>query len=99
MSIESLRVEDFSGREGERFGLRGPGGEALELRLDSVTRLGGRAPQATREPFSLLLHGPIEPRLPQRIYTLEIAGLGACDLFLVPVGADPEGIRYEVIVT
>jgi hypothetical protein len=52
---------------------------------------------ATR-PFSLVFRGPPEPLLPQQIYRLEGEGLESpLDLFLVPVGPDAEGMRYEAV--
>jgi hypothetical protein len=35
--------------------------------------------------------------LPQATYRLEHATLGAMDVFLVPIGQDREGVRYEAI--
>jgi hypothetical protein len=37
--------------------------------------------------------------LPQRIYRLEHDELGALDLFLVPIGRDDSGVRYEAVFT
>jgi hypothetical protein len=50
-----------------------------------------------QEMFSLLFHGPREPFLAQRTYPFHHDQLGAFDLFLVPVGKDEEGFRYEAI--
>jgi hypothetical protein len=36
--------------------------------------------------------------LPQQIYLLKHAELGALSLFLVPVGLDEQGARYEAII-
>jgi hypothetical protein len=52
-----------------------------------------------RLPFSLLFRGPREIVLPQRIYTLSHTTLGTFGLFLVPIGPDAEGMRYEAIFT
>jgi hypothetical protein len=54
---------------------------------------------ASREQFSLHLRGPRTPALPQRIYRLEHAQLGALDLFLVPIGRDGSGMTYEAVFT
>jgi hypothetical protein len=35
--------------------------------------------------------------LPQRIYPFEHPDLGAFEVFIVPVGADPDGVRYEAV--
>jgi hypothetical protein len=52
-----------------------------------------------RLPFSLLFRGPRGIVLPQRIYTLSHTTLGTFGLFLVPIGPDAEGMRYEAIFT
>jgi hypothetical protein len=50
------------------------------------------------ESFSLLFQGPAEPFLPQAIYPLEHAQLGAFALFLVPVGKNAAGFLYEAVL-
>jgi hypothetical protein len=50
---------------------------------------------STREPFSLVFAGPAAPVLPQSIYRLENDDLGALEIFLVPIGRDAGGTRYE----
>ena len=52
-----------------------------------------------RNPFSILFLGPPSPVLPQQIYPLEHPELGRLEIFIVPVGARPEGILYEAIFT
>ncbi len=49
------------------------------------------------EQFSLLFHGPAEPRLSQQTYRVEHPVMGDFELFLVPVGADEAGTSYEAI--
>ncbi len=48
-------------------------------------------------PFSLLFRAPGSLVMPQRIYSLEHDGLGTLSIFLVPVGQDPAGMRYEAV--
>jgi hypothetical protein len=52
-----------------------------------------------RAPFSIVFRGPATPILPQRIYRLEHPAIGSFDLFLVPIGPDERGLRYEAIFT
>ena len=49
------------------------------------------------EPFSLLFRGPLTPLLPQRIHRLAHPELGTLEIFIVPVGPDGAGQRYEAI--
>lgn len=97
--LDKLTKEAFEPRKGESFRLthETASGE-LELTLASVqgTGLQGKAP---REQFSLHFHGPREPVLPQQIYHLENAEMGAMDLFLVPIARDAEGMIYEAVFT
>ena len=48
-----------------------------------------------RAPFSVVFEGGPSPPLPQRIYRVEHDGLGALEIFLVPIAAD----RYEAVFT
>jgi hypothetical protein len=45
-----------------------------------------------------LWHGPVTPVLPQRIYRLQQAELGTVELFIVPLGPDERGIRYQAVL-
>jgi hypothetical protein len=47
--------------------------------------------------FSLFLYGPGDFYLPQRTYALEHASMGQLELFIVPIGRDERGFRYEVV--
>ena len=49
------------------------------------------------EQFSLVFRGPMTPALPQGIHELEHATLGKLQLFLVPLGPDDSGMRYEAV--
>jgi hypothetical protein len=74
-------------------------GTSAALTLVEVTVLGGDATSARRQPFSLVFRGPRVPLLPQRIYRLEHDRMGALELFIVPLGPDGDGLRYEAIFT
>lgn len=76
-------------------------GETLSLHLVKVSLLGNGVPGG-RVPFSLIFRHSLLPQnayLPQQIYHLEHPTLGTLDLFLVPLGPDSEGMRYEAIFT
>ena len=72
-----------------------------EMVLVEVTSLGERAlrPGGTgrRECFSLVFRGPSEPVLPQAIYRFASERTGPMDVFIVPIGSDPEGSLYEAV--
>jgi hypothetical protein len=96
--LDKLTKDTFEPRKGEAFKLTDEAAGEVELKLASVqgTGLQGKAP---REQFSLHFHGPREPVLPQQIYHLENAAMGALDLFLVPVARDEQGMIYEAVFT
>ncbi len=97
LTIEPFTFERVRDLVNAEFRLVGEAGEAVDLRLAEATETGPPFLPGGRAPFTLLFRGPPAPILPQRIYTLEHAGLGRWDLFLVPLGPDAEGGRYEAV--
>ena len=101
--LESFTIHTFSGHLGGKFCVYPDASNSpLEVELISATALGGSAgcePPARRQPFSIVFRGPGDVLLPQRIYRIEHEEIGAFDLFLVPIGLDEEGLRYEAIFT
>lgn len=94
--LETLTKEWWSEYLGGSFDLVGDGGGTMVLA--EITGLGHGA-LGRRDPYSLVFHGPAQPVLPQRIYRLRQEQMGDLDLFLVPIGPDGEGMRYEAIFT
>lgn len=97
--MDWLTYDDFAGREGEGFDVTVGKAPAVPLVLAEATegtQPGGRGPEGQeRLQFSLVFRGPEGSALPQGIYRLSHAELGELDLFLVPIGRDAEGTRYE----
>ena len=99
---EFLQKAQFDPLVGEVFRLAASDAASpLDLRLVEVTSLAAdRAAQdAPRAPFSLVFRGPLSPWVRQRTYAVEHAVLGRLEIFLVPIGPDAEGMRYEAIFT
>ena len=96
MDIAEVTVETFAGREGETFSIRFDDA-TLELTLASVKRAPEEWGRAERDPFSIVLHGPLEHALPQRIWPLDHAELGRLELFLVPLGPEGGVMRYQAV--
>jgi hypothetical protein len=74
----------------------------MELDLAEISEASAAVAEAAaahgrRTPFSLLFRGPLQPVMPQRMYTLEHPELGRFDLFLVPIGPDATGMQYEAV--
>lgn len=92
---QTLTYERFAPLAGETFALElGP--ETLSLELHAVEKLSGTRP-GERAPFALVFCNADGVMLPQRIYTLRHATLGALDIFLVPIAPGDDGTRFEAI--
>jgi hypothetical protein len=94
--------DDFADRLGEQFVARPPeddGDASVALVLAEASLLdaaGGQGPDgAERRQFSLLFRGPSDLQLSQGLWLLEHEGMGELALFLVPLGPDADGPRYE----
>ncbi len=66
--------------------------EATDLSSESGGKAAGRG-----RPFSIVFRGPRDILLPQQIYRVEHDDIGTFDLFLVPIGPDQDGQRYEAV--
>jgi hypothetical protein len=76
----------------------GAQGTAVEIALNLIEVTPRRSPPGN-EQFSNLFRGPSDPALGQGLYRVLSPSFGAEDLFLVPVGLDPDGARlYEAFV-
>jgi hypothetical protein len=95
--VETLTHERFAEHLNQRFEIELDGGQTMGVRLVSATRLGRGGGASRREPFSLIMRGPVSPALPQRTYPVTHQSLGRLEIFLVPIGPDGEGMRYEAI--
>lgn len=94
--LATLVADDFEGHLNETFQIRVPGGE-LSTTLKEVRRL-GRAIRAGGA-FALLFVAPPGPFLKQAIYPVVHPTIGTLELFLVPIGPEPDGNAYEAIFT
>lgn len=79
---------------GDTFRAQVPGG-TMDLTLCEAVGLPPR-PHG-RQPFSLLFRSPDGTSVPQAGYPVEHPGLGEFDLFVVPLGPDAGGMRYEAV--
>ena len=92
-ALDTLTVGDFAPLRGDSFHVSHGEAAPFEVTLVEVTEIprepGGRAP------FSLVFEGGPTPPVPQGIRRVEHPGLGAMEVFLVPIAAD----RYEAVFT
>lgn len=97
--LEDLTIDDFSGRVGETFRATAEGGRTLALELASVDALPRPIGDKGREPFSLEFLDDDADHVPQQTLAVEHDGLGAFDLFVVPLGPSDQRMRYEAVFT
>lgn len=94
-----LTYDDFAGREGEPFAASVGGQTVVPLVLVEATEgalPGGSGPEGQqRRQFDLVFRGPAAPVHPQGTYLVTHADIGELELFLVPLGQDPDGVRYQ----
>lgn len=91
--MRELTVADFNDRIGQDFSADVEDGQ-LPLTLDGVQELPSMGRQGGA--FRLEFLGPHQPILPQAIYPLHIAE-ERMEIFIVPIGQEPGGVRYEAI--
>jgi hypothetical protein len=92
--LDHLKSRAFAEQLHTTFQVRLSGSAILPVELIEVTE---KDPTSKYEQFSLTFRGPLAPHFPQGTYSFEHEKLGAIELFAVPLGPDPQGMRYEVI--
>lgn len=96
---DAFTVDRFLPHVGEVFHV--VAGEAQKaVLLTEITLLASDgSSRRTRQPFSLVFHAPVGTRLEQQIYRIEKPGMQPFDCFLVPIGPDRHGMRFEAVYT
>ena len=95
--LEALTAGDFAPLLHERFLLAAGGASPFDVELIDVSEMA--AAGDSRSQFSLVFRGGPTPPIAQGIHRLEHDRLGRLDLFLVPLGPDGDGQRYEAVFT
>ena len=99
--LDQVTVSTFAGHVGGPFRICPEDARPVAVTLIEAESLGPETADAgrpnRRRAFSLVFRGPMEPVLPQRIYAMEHEALGRFELFLVPIGPDEVGMRYEAV--
>jgi hypothetical protein len=98
IDLETLQHASFESLVGQAFSLE-IGDDKLPMELAEARLLGGRRPDATREPFSLIFRSAPGVHLPQGIYRFENADLGVMEFFITQIAALPAGSEFEAIFT
>jgi hypothetical protein len=96
--LEHFTVDTFAGRVGEAFHIVASEDVAIEAVVVEVQTWGEESARGRgRQPFGVVFRGPRQPVLPQRTYRVEHREIGTFDLFIVPIGPDADGMRYEAV--
>lgn len=97
MTLQRMTREHFEPYIQQEFQVELASG-FIPFTLVEVNTLGtGTANRIEQHPFSVIFRGPLLSALPQAIYSLGNPGIGTLDIFLVPIGPDGEGMRYEAV--
>ncbi|HEX9944577.1 MAG TPA: hypothetical protein VGG03_21410 [Thermoanaerobaculia bacterium] len=94
--LQDLTPASFEAHLGTPFRIHYGGESPLEVVLYEV-KLHEAHPGPRSQPFSVFFRGPYRPVLPQRIYSMEHGLMGTLEIFLVPIGPDAQGMRYEAV--
>jgi len=97
--IQDLTLDMFTARMGERFRIQATDQRIIDVELVEASPLSAKTTALRRQPFSLVFRAGGGELVPQRIYRVEHDRIGALDIFLVPIGPDGGGMRYEAIFT
>ena len=70
----------------------------IDVKLIAVTQRDSEPnEQAGMERFSVIFAGPLDIFLPQNTFRLTHPEMGEFDVFLVPIGREADGFRYEAV--
>lgn len=91
---EHLTVADFSKNLNTKFKVFYSEEKVFEAKLVEVLELKNNE---TLETFSVVWLLPADFGFEQRVFKIEHSELGTMELFIVPVGQNESGIRYEAV--
>lgn len=92
--LENLNRQSFSELLHTSFRVLLPDSPPLPMELIEVA---DQASSPQMESFFLIFRAPMKPFCRQSIYHIDHDTLGKFELFLVPIGPDETGMRYQVI--
>lgn len=91
---DTLQHENFAAQLNTTFHVVPQSGPTVSLKLVEVSE---KKVAQIQERFSLLFQGPVQPMLPQQTYTFRHGVMGEFVMFIVPVGQNEQGVKYEAI--
>lgn len=100
--LDTFTIDTFRPHVGQTFRMiLDRDGAEVVAELAEVTAWGEELARADggRIPFSLLFRTAARTHVPQATYRIESEAMPPFELFLVPLGADEKGMRYEAVFT
>ncbi|HEV7591276.1 MAG TPA: hypothetical protein VGO40_24400 [Longimicrobium sp.] len=98
--LDTFTIDTFQPHVGEPFRVVVDEQWQMVALLSDVSPWGHEeAASRPRMPFSLTFHAKPDAIIPQAIYRIESEVLEPFDCFLVPIGPDAGGMRYEAVFT
>lgn len=94
--LHLLEISDFQPLLNQIFYIQFSPEIRLEAELVEVTEICGYTP-LQRKPFSFVLLTDNKMNYPQSTYILEHPIKGELPVFLVPIGAEEKGLKYEAV--
>lgn len=96
--LDTFTLQTFAPLAGSAFELTaGDADGRIALELVETGTGAVSASKVARDPFSLTFLQTDGPLLAQGTYPMSHPTLGAFELFVVPVGRDARGVRYEAV--
>jgi len=96
--LDKLTEAAFAAHLNQKFHIHYGESESLETELIEVSNMKSDSTAEDREPFSIILRSSMKDSyLLQNTYKVEHDEMGTLELFLVPLGADEHGFRYEAV--
>lgn len=97
--MSDLQTEaDFTKNVNTTFRVELESPRPIDVRLIAVTpHVSEPNEQAGMERFSVLFAGPDDIFLPQNTYRMTHPEMGEFYIFLVPIGKEADGFRYEAV--
>ena len=94
---DRLELATFEPHVGDSFTVDGADGSSVALTLDAATAARWQPEGEEALAFELIFRGPSDPVLPQATYPLTHEGIGAIDVFIVPLSRDEDGTTYQAV--
>lgn len=91
---ENLTKDAFADCLNDEFNIYLTPENIVAAKLEEITEL-RKMPR--NEMFSIFFRVPVDVPFRQNIYEIEHSALGSFELFLVPVGRNEKGVKYEAV--